>query len=348
MIMHTTPPNFTLPPSRQLALAPEVKASFAWIKTYADENGLSRKDLSRLLAYDESTICRIYGENYTGNPTNIVAAINRFRTSLLAKIGSPSEFPFTQTAVSRTIHDYIDLAVKWRKIGIIIAESQTGKTRSAKAYQAPEGRPLIYLRLKDGGHKSKVVLRFCKRVGVSDKYNTPKREERIEEFLTRDHIVIIDELQQCAARQRAGGRMSAERIDTIEWLRDMKDEIGFAMIFIGTTEALRMLKGENIQGIPCANNSGHILIQTLKRSLDPLILRNNPPKRDLDNFARRVGLDPAEGKALEIQSNVVVVRGLEVWLTYLLAGAEIAAHQNRAITWGDVLAAYKTFTGSEA
>jgi DNA transposition AAA+ family ATPase len=135
----------TIDRSLALPLAPEAKQAFAWVKDYAEEHDLSRKDLARKLSYDESTICRIYGGNYTGNPSNIVAAINTLRASLLAKIESPSEFPFVDTEDAKAVHAYIDLAAQWRKIGIVIAESQRGKTRALKQYKN-EHRTIVYLR----------------------------------------------------------------------------------------------------------------------------------------------------------------------------------------------------------
>jgi len=327
-------------------LSSETLSAFAWVKSYADVKKISRKELAASLGYDESTISKIYNLNYVGNTSHIVAAIERYRASLLSKIDSPSQFPFVQTAVADTIHGYMNLAVKWRKIGIIIGESQTGKDRNTRAYKPEdEKRVVIHMRIPQGGTKSKTVLRLCETLDVSDKFNTAQREKYILRKVTRDHVFIFHELQQCASRPRAGGRMTTERVDTIEYLRDMKDESGCTMIFEGTTEALDMLEGKDIaEGKSTGHDSGHILIQTLKRSLDPLILKNNPPKRDLDKFAMAVGLPPAEGKAKELQDHQVITRGLEVWLTYLLAAVEIAASRSRAVTWDDVIAARKTFS----
>jgi DNA transposition AAA+ family ATPase len=137
--------------------------------------------------------------------------------------------------------------------------------------------------------------------------------------------------------------MSAERVDTIEWLRELKDETGCALILIGTTEAPRMMQGDGP-----GHESGDIFIQTLKRSLDPLRLKNNPPRRDLNAFARAVGLPPAEDEAAAIQDQTVRLRGLEIWLTYLMAGAGIAANENRAVAWADVVAAVREFSGVNA
>jgi hypothetical protein len=110
------------------------------------------------------------------------------------------------------------------------------------------------------------------------------------------------------------------------------------MVFTGTTEALNMLEGRGV-----GHESGHILIQTLKRALDPYVLRAKPPAGDLNKFAKHLGLDPAVGEAKKIQDDTVVKRGLEIWLTYLLAGAGIASGEKRPVTWSDVVAGRAIF-----
>jgi hypothetical protein len=161
----------------------------------------------------------------------------------------------------------------------------------------------------------------------------------LEKAITPDTTIILDEIQQCASRmQSAGSRSKTERVSTIEFVRRLRDVTSCSVVLVGTTEALQMLKGEGL-----GHDNGPIFIQTLKRSLDPFHLKNNPPRRDLDAFASHLELDPAEGEARELQDRIAIQRGLELWLTYLLAGAQRAAKESRHPTWHDVLAAYDTF-----
>lgn len=255
------------------------------------------------------------------------------------RIISPRAFPFVETAVSKSVWAYIDLVRKWGKIGLLIAESQTGKSRAIHEFIARNPKlDILYHQVPVGGHKSKVVLQLCRQRGISTKYNTPEREERLAESITPDTLIIPDEIQQCASRIRAGGRMTAERVDTMEYYRWLRDTRGCPILYIGTSEALAMLQGRG-----AGHESGGIFIQTLKRSLDPLILKNHPPRRDLNAFADKVDLKPAEGAAKELQDRTVIERGLEIWLTYLLAGVEHATNQDRRVTWEDVHAAVSIF-----
>lgn len=325
------------------------REALLWLDDYARANNLGLAGVGAMLSkpngnsYSKDTVYQVL----TGRETsiaNFVGAVQVFRKSIRNVITAPYEFPFVKSSVAKAIWAYIELTRRWHKIGLVIAESQLGKTRSIREYiKANPELDILYVQLTTGGNKSRVVLAMCDERGVSDKYNTAQREKRLARTLTSKTLIIVDEIQQCASRERSGGRTTAERVDTIEYLRWLHDTVHCPMLLTGTTEALNMLEGSGL-----GHDSKNIFIQTLKRSLDPYVIKNSYSPHDLNTFADKVELKPAQGTALRLQDDTVKTRGLEVWLTYLLAGAELAAQQNRKTTWDDVLAGYKTFTGKEA
>jgi hypothetical protein len=321
--------------------------SIQWFCHYVADQQIPRAELSEALGYDESTLSKILNGKYQGNTEHIVKAIDAYRASVLPAVDLGEDFPFVMTKLTTSIWGYIDMVRLYRKIGLIIGDSQAGKTRSIEEYirQHPE-LDLLHLRLTVGGHRSKVVAEMCDLRGISLKYNTTERELRLTRAtesvgarpITRRTMLLVDEIQQCAARAKAGGRMSGERIDTLEFFRWLKDLTKCSMVFFGTTEALGMMTGKG-----AGHDSGHILLQTLRRSLPTYTLKSKPVRADLNAFAAKLGLPPAAEAALRLQEDVIDKDGLGNWLTLLQAGNGRAAALGRAMAWDDVLEADALF-----
>jgi hypothetical protein len=357
MIMHATNTTLALPHAsplhwkldaeqvqRATATLPQPERdALLWLDDHGRRNNLTLAELGGRLqkasggCYSKDTVYQVL----TGRETSIAVFINAVQRFRATVIESPDEFPFVLTTLARSIFDYADLCRAWHKMGLVIGESQTGKSRSLREYarlKSTPQKPVLYFQMPEGGHKSKVVDILCDLLDLP--MNThARRELALTRAVTKDMLIIPDEIQQCASRTQSGGRSKTERVGTIEFLRRLRDVTRCSILFSGTTEALQMLQGTGV-----GHENGHIFIQTLKRSLDPYVLRNRPVRRDLNAFAAHVGLPAAQGEAQEKQDLIAEKRGLEMWLTYLLAGAQRAAKEQRPITWPDVLAAIAIFT----
>jgi hypothetical protein len=335
---------------RATAKFPEKdRQALLWLDDHAREKNLTLREIGSTLKkaddrpYNEDTVYKILTGRHDASIANFVRSVQTYRSQQVRYILPSDDFPFVKTALAKSIWEYADLVWTYRRMGLLIGDSQAGKSRTLREYKAahPE-RDILYHQLPTDGHLSYVVSLMCDQRGISLKYNTNERRLRLRNSITRKTLIIADEIQQCASRMKSGGRSGAERVNTIEFYRWLKDETGCSVLLVGTTEALEMLEGKN----DGPDNSG-IFIQTLKRALPTYQLKTRPTKRDLNTFAIALGLEPAIGPALAFQTTTIDELGLGYWLTYLQAACGIAAAASRAVTWQDVLDADDIFRAGE-
>ncbi len=330
---------------------PDDQEALLWLDAWARKSNLSRREMAKLLNYDDSMLYRgLTGQ--LGNATHFLRAVREFRAGILRSLRPGTKFPFTETPLVLSIWDYARVTRQRQKFGFLIGNSHSGKTEPLKRFVEPgakndRGDDLtaaggIYLRLPADGHLSFVLPKLIDAAGIKGYAGTTLTQRTlIRRNLTAKNFLIVDEIEQCCERTRTRGRQVAERVSTLEFFRELQDDLGLPILYVGTKQALRMLHGDNYE----------LYVRTLNRGIEPYEIPDKPLSDDLEAFAEKIGLGPAEGIALKLQRSTLHDDKdgcLGRWLDKLLAGCDWAAARGRAVTWDDVLEAHAEMAKGKA
>lgn len=322
-------------------LGPEDRTALLWLDGWARNENLSRQDVAKLLEYDVSTLHRGFN-GQLDNPVKFLRAVRQFRADKLKEQQPGARFPFTETPLVQSIWDYARYTRQRQKFGFLIGNSHSGKSEPLM-HLAEKEEGMIYLRLPADGHLSFVLPKLIEQGGIPNGGTTTlSQRSAIRKFLTPDHFLIVDEIEQCCERVRSKGRKVSERVSTLEFFRELVDDKRVPVLYVGTKQALEMLHGDNYE----------LYVRTLNRGIDPYEIPDKPESDDLDAFAAAIGLEPARGSALSLQT-LIANKGeanrfgrdrttgcLGRWLDKLLAGRDWALARGRTLTWKDVLDAH--------
>lgn len=321
----------------------QQKAALLWLDDYARTHNLSRKELaSRLVkpvgggTYDEDTLYNIITGRRTSGIDNFVLAIDTLKRSAPAHSIGIDDFPFTHTELTDAIWKYAMLVWRRKRIGLMIGESQSGKSRNLKAFaEAQPYGQVYYIQLPTDAHLSAVVTQMCDDRHVTNKFNLGIRKLALSKTFDSSMLIIVDEIEECASRTRSGGRTTGVRSNTIDFFRWLRDTRGCAVLMAGAPEAMDMLNDANYTAF----------VRTLRRGIPPYRLKTKPDVSTLNAFADKLGLPPATGVALDAQNVTIKKMGLGYWLMYLLDAVDTAKGQQ--VTWKHVLDVYVIYKNAE-
>lgn len=311
-------------------LSEQAVVSFKRLRNYAEKNNLSRRDIAQAIGYDESVVSKIYNLKDVGNPAHIIKAIDGYFTQAVPVTIDPKNFPFVETQRAKSVWSYIDLVrTSAQRIGTIKGDSQSGKTRPIEEWikRHPEIDSL-FLQMPTGGALVHTIDWFCVMRGISPYNNVSMKKIDLERTITPNTVIFLDEIQKIQGQVKSRGRMSATRYETPDYFRRLRDTRGCTVIYGATTDVM----------------DDALLVELRRRSIPTYNLPAKPTKSDLDAFAAKLGLPPAETReVLDFQKATIDTDGLGVWLTYLQSGHKLAHAQGRSFTWNDVLAADAIF-----
>ena len=311
-------------------LSEQALVAFKRLRHYAEKNNLTRQQVAEAIGYTESVVSKIYNLKDVGNPAHIIKAIDAYFARNIPVTVDPKYFPFVETQRAKSVWSYIDLVrTSAQRIGTIKGESQSAKTRPIEEWikRHPESDSL-YLQLPAGGALAHTLDWFCVMRGISPYNNLSMKKITFERTITPNTVIFLDEIQQIQGQVRSRGRMSSTRYETATYFRRVRDTRGCAVIFVATTDVM----------------DDALLVELRRRSIPTYSLPAKPTKADLDAFAAKLGLPPAETReVLDFQKATIDTDGLGVWLTYLQSGHKLAHAQGRSFTWNDVLAADAIF-----
>lgn len=265
---------------------------------------VTRAEFAKRVGYSETTIYRVFTGKYcnpeTGErleaPEDLIDRSREFLTLEQQRYeGGSTEFVITPTV--RRIWTAADLARESQSPVFIWGPSHIGKTWALVRYtQTNNHGRTIYTRLKAASGLGGMVRRIGEACGVSDKSNSADLIERIKRALSKDTLLILDEVHQLMYTYRISSFFAC-----LEVIREIIDEVGCGCILCGTDLMMEKTKG---------HASGE-LQQLWRRGVHKVPLPTMPTKADLTAILKSCGLDFPDSKE-EVTVHRIVERPYEI------------------------------------
>jgi DNA transposition AAA+ family ATPase len=257
---------------------------------------VSQADFARRVGTSENTLYKLYQGKYIhpttgekmGPSAELVRNINKFLELEKERFISGE----TQLVITPTLKKIVtacELARESNSIVFLVGPSHIGKTKALKEHYTPNnnhGRT-VYTRLQAASGLGGMIRRIAECCGVSPNGNTADLVSRIKNALTRDMLLIIDEVHLLAHTYRAGSFHNC-----MEVIREIHDETGCGMVLCFTMlDQVKAASQKELQ-------------QLWRRGVHKVQLPAMPTKGDLAAILEHNGLEfPAATFKLSITFN---------------------------------------------
>lgn len=200
-------------------MSPEAKELLVWAFTWCVDatHPIRLDEFGERVGYARNTLWKIYSGKYThpekdeqgrtrmmDAPDKLLKAIRDFRRieiqrQKLGRVG------FMVTPTAKRLFLGCDLARKSQTPVFIYGSSQIGKTEAARQYclENNHGRSVL-VELEAVNGLRGLLQAVAAKVGVSPNANTPDLIERLKKAVTRDMVIILDEVHLLANVYRKG------------------------------------------------------------------------------------------------------------------------------------------------
>jgi DNA transposition AAA+ family ATPase len=317
-------------------LPEDHRGEIRWLDHHARSKNMTLREIAALLkdargeAYSDNTVYKAMTGRHEAKLDNFVRAIARYRLPFAAR-PSEEKIPYVPISQSTSIISYVEKCEKYQRMGLVFGRNQIGKTTAFKQLRIsrPFGQVQIFL-VPANGYLSQLVSSMCMEKKIATGDSTGEQKERLMRTFDASMILVFDEMDQCYM----GAPGKKPRTDTFEFVRQIHERTGATVIECATPA----VHNEMITGVDRV-----LFERTIHRSLPPYIIGETIPESDLNAFAEILGLDPADGTALTLQTKVIDKEGLGYWLMYLQCARGIAAKKSRPVIWGDVIHADDEF-----
>ena len=219
-----------------LALYPaEDQEILEWLRGYLYQAlGGQVQPLLQRLGVSYLDLHRVFSGRRSENYSGVIAAAAALRQRVA------KDTPLVETDVTRAITDALDYARDHAAMTAIVGGTGRGKTLTAQVWAAANNHGRThYIRMTSGARRSTLLMKLCESAGMGyGGYKGPELEQRIlhNHAYTSRHVLIIDEAGHLIPK----GDSSAT--SAIEFLRDMHDEIGCAVVLIFTDVYLEQME----------------------------------------------------------------------------------------------------------
>lgn len=244
---------------------------------------LSKPDFAERVGSSDNTLYKLYTGKYRHPQTNeqigpSADLLRRIREFLRDErerfdIGD-KDFVLTPTA--RKIIMACNLAVESRTPVFVVGPSHVGKTWTLEYHYTPNnnhGRT-VYCRMEAASGLGGMVRTIAKALGISDKSNTADLVKRIKGALTKDMLLILDEVHLLAHTYRKGSFHNC-----MEVIREIHDVTKCGMVLCFTLlDDVRAAKQRELQ-------------QLWRRGVHKVFLPVMPTKQDLAMIFKHHGLE---------------------------------------------------------
>ena len=308
-------------------LPDEQRSVIRWAHAYAAENDLSLEELGKLVRLSGTTLSLVFRGKYEAKLENVVSELASFK-EITEKRAQGRKLNFIETAMTRKIFSLCDAAVEFQRVAFVFGDMQIGKTEALQEYQRTHNHgSTIYIAVPTGGALSHFLMKLAELLRITPNVTIANLRRRIIDSFDDRMLLIVDEIHRCIPKH---GK-STMPLDTIEFIRELFDEKKCGVVLCGTSVFSEAMEKGAVE---------RLLRQLKRRRLCSLRLPNTPQVRDLNTFAEAYGLEPAAGKALDLQTRMVEEEALGMWLTLLRMGAKIAAGKRSRFSWNHVIEAY--------
>lgn len=199
-------------------MSPEARELLVWAFTWCTslDHPIRLDEFCERVGYARNTIYKIYRGKYLHPestddkprlmeaPAKLLKAIRDFKRVEISreKLGRVG---FVKTPTAKRVFDACDLARKSQTPVFIYGSSQIGKTEAARQYclENNHGKSVLVELEAVNGLKG-LLQAIALKVGVSPNANTPDLIERLKRAITRDMVIILDEVHLLANVYRKG------------------------------------------------------------------------------------------------------------------------------------------------
>jgi DNA transposition AAA+ family ATPase len=307
---------------------------------------VSRDEFATRVDYSANVIYKLLSGKYLHPetkkqmdiPVDLVRAIKHFLSLERERfLGGTNEFVLTPTA--KKIFTACHLARESQTPVFLWGPSHIGKTWALEQYAADNnhGRT-AYFRMKAASGLGGMIRRMCEGLGISPNSNTAQLTDYIKNAVTRDMLLIFDELHLLMYTYRRASFFAC-----LEVIREIYDEVQCGMVLCGT----RLMVDKINEG-----QRGE-MEQLLRRGVHRTALPDMPTKGDIGAILDHWKLAfPKPGAAVSVQglqeNPYDVVRqlakknGLKAITERLRYGRKIAQKRGGRLTWEDFIEAHLT------
>jgi DNA transposition AAA+ family ATPase len=270
-------------------------AAFLWCTDA--KHPVHKTEFARRIDYSDNTVYKWLAGKYRDQdkkqldiPRKAITAIRQFLELEKERyLGDRNDFVMTPTA--KRIFRACDLARESQTPVFVYGRSHIGKTWALEAYAAENnhGRT-VYCRMKAASGLGGMIRRMSVSLGISPESNTANLTDYIKNALTKDMVLVLDELHLLMYTYRVSSFFAC-----LEVIREIYDEVRCGMVLCGT----RLLQEKIKKGAKSE------MEQLLRRGVHRVNLPEMPTKADLTAILKRWGL------AFPAAKLVVDVQGIE-------------------------------------
>lgn len=290
------------------------KDALLWLTRLARRDDLSLTAAADLIGYSKSALQRVVTGTYGTDATGVITAILQYKTSL----ESDKMDDYIHTSTGECVWSAAEKARKSNRIVQLVGLTQRGKTRAIKAYAEKMGNLVVLVRCPTAPTQGRILREITRVMGLSGGSSADQNMDYIRRHLTKQHLLVIDEIHQLTETKPINGRL------TVETIREIYERCECGVLLIGTNiwresySTDRKWKG--------------LLEQTIKRGR-PIVLPDKLPVRDLRSLWQHYGLpEPPPNSKRQLKA-AVNQEGLGIYTQNLMDGYTYAVNKGIPYTW---------------
>ncbi len=308
-------------PSDQVAL-------LAWLVQHGREQGCANfADLARLIARDSSTVSRVLRGKYGAGLGPFCEHVAKYRAHWQADQDGGAE-PFVATlSVVTEIEEVVKIAIATGQLAIITGRAQCGKTKALE-YLAATLPNVVYVKMPAGGGTKEFMKAVAKALGISSKKDLLETRDRVLRRLTRQHLLIVDELHQALM-----GR--SLKTTTLERLREMFDDTKCGLVLCGTDVIEDSIRDARYKAF---------LEQIDFRGVLRRRIPNEPTTADRNALAAAYSLPKPTGSVAALVKQIANDNGIARLADYFILARRRALKAKVDVSWEDFTATHSMLT----
>lgn len=311
---------------RRQELTADHEALVWWFYGHCRTEGWDLKEAAAQIGKDSTTLYRVWTGKYGASLDNICQDIARYRR-LAEERATRVKLDFVETSIWKVCDKVCNAALVTQTVAFIWGDSQIGKTTALEEYARRNNHGQTKLvRMPASAGVQLFMKELAKACYVSPESCFEKLRERVLNAIDDKTLIIVDELHQAFTSYQSGSA-----IKVMEVIREIYDRTHCGMVLVGTN----VLRDNLTTGRLAA-----ILEQLRRRGTIKVQLPAHPPKVDLDRIAKKFGLPPADGIALEVVKDMIHTSGLGMYIKFLSSAGMLANREGRKLTWDHFVQAH--------